>query len=521
MSRWNEYIQALAKISDDDIKVVRFDGNQVIEMQNSFPNINNLKAAMLAQAILESGRGMSRVARECLNFHGLMWREEMKNIAEPEEVEVSSEADGKAVFCKFKTLEDEIKGYFQFIQRSPYPDVLKHTKNAQDYLGYIGPKYCPPGYTPLWIAEHGDKDYDDYICDNLLQEAKNALTTYDWAEDRVSHSNVVDQRLRWIPWAKDYTPIPTSWKYPDGYPEGAIIHFTAGSSIESSLDWLRKMGFPCLGIGRDGTLYQSFPINEGGPHCGTWHHRNYVGIEIAAAGKCKPIGNKKYQTWWGGILDESRIRHSSGNENIQEGYYEAFTAEQESTLELLLLWLKANHPTIFKLENILGHDEIAPHRKNDPGAALSRTMAEYRTYIQQRYKEVYGDAILSVHYHSWTDEIRIEDKHIKHTTTKYEYDNPLSATPSEVIQSVIADAALSDQQWENLKNFIRNCGFEKLDNSYGAPENERYYPYTLTINWGTEKKEVRYRSNPSYGEPPEVFNDVEKHLFNLSKEVQN
>jgi len=521
MSRWNEYIQTLAKISADEIKVVRFDGTHVIETQKSFPNLNNLKAVMLAQATLESGRGASKVANECLNFHGLMWREEMKNIAEPEEVEVSSEAEGRAIFCKFKTIEDEIRGYFQFIQRSPYPEVLNHTKNAHDYLAYIGPKYCPPGYTLQWIANHGDKDYDDYIYDNLLQEAKNALTKYGWVEDRPSHSNVIDQRLRWIPWARDYTPIPTSWKYPEGYPEGAIIHFTAGGSIESSLDWLRKMGFQCLGIGRDGTLYQPFPLNEGGPHSGTWHHQHYVGIEVAAWGKCKSLGNNKYETYRGDILDKSRIRYSPDKDNIQEGFYEAFTPEQENTLELLLLWLKANHPNVFKLENILGHDEVAPHRKNDPGAALSRSMPEYRTYIQQRYKEVYGEAILSVHYHSWTDEISFENKQIKHTITKYKYDNLVSATPSEVIRSVIADTALTDQQWENLKNFIRNCGFEKLENAYGAPENERYYPYTLTINWGTERKEVRYRSNPSYDKPPEIFKNIEEFLFKVSKEVRN
>ena len=128
---------------------------------------------------------------------------------------------------------------------------------------------------------------------------------------------------------------------------------------------------------------------------------------------------------------------------------------------------------------------------------------------------------LSVYYHSWTDEITFENKQIKHTVTKYEYDNPVSGTPSRSSQSVITDDSLNVQQWEDLKNFIRNCGFEKLGNAYGAPEHERYYPYTLIISWGTERKEVRYRSNPNYGEPPEIFKDIEKYLFKLSKEVRN
>jgi len=127
---------------------------------------------------------------------------------------------------------------------------------------------------------------------------------------------------------------------------------------------------------------------------------------------------------------------------------------------------------------------------------------------------------LSVYYHSSTDEIIFENKQIKHTVTKYEYDDPRSSTPSRSSQSVITDD-LNVQQWEDLKNFIRNCGFEKLGNAYGAPEHERYYPYTLIISWGTERKEVRYRSNPNYGEPPEIFKDIEKYLFKLSKEVRN
>lgn len=456
MSRWNEYIEKLAKISADEIKVVGFDGTQVAETQKHFPNLNNLKAAMLAQAILESGRGMSKMAKDNLNFHGLIWREDMKNIADPREVAVSNEAGGRAVFCKFRTPEDEIRGYWQFVQRSPYPRVLKHTNNARDFLGYIGPKYCPTGYTPLWIAEHDNKDYDDYICDNLLQEAKTALAQYGWVEDRPSHSNTVDLRLRWIPWARDYKSIATSWKYPERYPEGAIIHFTAGRTIESSLDWLGKMKYPCLGIGRDGTLYQPFPLSEGGPHCGTWHHQKYVGIEIAAAGRCKSLGNGKYQTWWGGILDESQIRWSPGEENIEAGYYEAFTPEQENTLEFLLLWLKANHPSVFSLENILGHDEVASRRKSDPGAALSRTMPEYRAYLQERYKAVYGEAVLSSHYDSWTDEITLENKHIRHTLINMKYD-PASAVPSNSDQSVIADVALTNQQWEGLNTFDLCC----------------------------------------------------------------
>ncbi|MCP4344283.1 MAG: caspase family protein [Desulfobacterales bacterium] len=124
---------------------------------------------------------------------------------------------------------------------------------------------------------------------------------------------------------------------------------------------------------------------------------------------------------------------------------------------------------------------------------------------------------LSVYYHSWTDTIIFENKHVKHTQTEYEYNNPISAVPSGMSQLLMTDADLNDQQWEALKDFVENSGFEKLENAYGAPEDHRHYPYVITINWDTKRKEVKYRSNPNFGEPPEAFKNTENYLFNLSQ----
>jgi lysozyme family protein len=44
----------------------------------------------------------------------------------------------------------------------------------------------------------------------------------------------------------------------------------------------------------------------------------------------------------------------------------------------LLLWLKGNQPDVFQFEFVLGHDEVSPGRKNDPGGALSVTLPQFR-----------------------------------------------------------------------------------------------------------------------------------------------
>ncbi|CAN1208666.1 hypothetical protein TUMEXPCC7403_00495 [Tumidithrix helvetica PCC 7403] len=127
---------------------------------------------------------------------------------------------------------------------------------------------------------------------------------------------------------------------------------------------------------------------------------------------------------------------------------------------------------------------------------------------------------LFVDYQGWTDEITIKNKHIKHVHTEYEYDSPVSGNPSGSKQSVLIDKNLTEKQWKDLKTYIKNSGFEKLEDAYGAPEGHRYYPCTITIGWGSEKKEVKYRSNPSYSEAPPTFKNIEKYLFTLSEQVR-
>ena len=73
------------------------------------------------------------------------------------------------------------------------------------------------------------------------------------------------------------------------------------------------------------------------------------------------------------------------------GTYHRMNATQEDALTKLLLWMHRNNPTVFKLDNVVGHDEVAVEdasstslgRKQDPGASLSLYMPAYRTKLAQ------------------------------------------------------------------------------------------------------------------------------------------
>lgn len=205
----------------------------------------------------------------------------------------------------------------------------------------------------------------------------------------------------WYPKAlKNINPDPKQFKsgemktrgeYAKGYPLGAVVHHSAGR--RNPLGTLRtglKSGYLFFVIGPNGTVYQNFPLNRWGYHAGRsfWSKLvdgvsdDLVGIEVCAAGKLEKKKDGTFETWFGETLDPSEVRFSERRDNIEKGHYQKFTPEQESSLIELILWLKKNAPEIFSLDLVVGHDEVSPGRKNDPGASLSMTMAEFRKHLR-------------------------------------------------------------------------------------------------------------------------------------------
>ncbi len=102
----------------------------------------NLKTVTVAQWMLESGRGTSRLAMNHLNFAGLKWRNAMLGFATP----VSYDAhDGTDFYCKFATLGDFCLGYWRFLARPPYRGWEDHAHDHESFIKFIGPTYNPSG----------------------------------------------------------------------------------------------------------------------------------------------------------------------------------------------------------------------------------------------------------------------------------------------------------------------------------------------------------------------------------------
>lgn len=158
-------------------------------------------------------------------------------------------------------------------------------------------------------------------------------------------------------------------------PDTIIIHYTAGASAESSINTLTN---PSAGvsahivIARDGTITQLVPFNKKAWHAGKSHHRDRtgmnkysIGIELDNPGILKKSGNK-YISWFGRAYpEEQAIEATHRNEDFPR-YWHTFTETQISQAYSLCELIIQK----YGIKYILGHEEVSPGRKQDPGPAF-------------------------------------------------------------------------------------------------------------------------------------------------------
>lgn len=170
-------------------------------------------------------------------------------------------------------------------------------------------------------------------------------------------------------------------------PRFLVVHYTAGSSFDSSLAHLTRPGAGTsahLLIGRDGSIAQLVPFNRVAWHAGTssWQglrglNQHSIGIELDNAGPLEAQG-ERWTSWFGrGYPDEEVVvaRHKNGGP--QRGWHAYSEAQLAAAVEAA--GAICRH---YKLVDVLGHDDIAPDRKTDPGPAFA--LASFRSAVLGR-----------------------------------------------------------------------------------------------------------------------------------------
>jgi N-acetyl-anhydromuramyl-L-alanine amidase AmpD len=200
----------------------------------------------------------------------------------------------------------------------------------------------------------------------------------------------------WIPFAERLGApyaAATQGFYPRGYPQGMIQHY-AGSRFHTRQDALNVLedaasslkNYSYLLIDGLGNLYQTAPLNRWGWHSGksVWPglgqfvHQWLVGLEVSNAGLLVEH-NGKFYAEWGEEIPANEVHYvPTRTGNMTPGHYHKFSDAQIAMVDKTVHWLKENGGGIFKYELCLGHDEVSPGRKQDPGGSLPYTMKEYR-----------------------------------------------------------------------------------------------------------------------------------------------
>jgi N-acetylmuramoyl-L-alanine amidase len=147
-----------------------------------------------------------------------------------------------------------------------------------------------------------------------------------------------------------------------------VIHFTCGATAESSINFWKTSAARgvCahIVIDRDGTVYQCRPFNVTCGHAGvsTWKgFKNLntcsIGIELANAGDDPALASK-----WS-KHPPMRVKHKNGG---PEKSWEVYPVAQLAACEAVSKALVER----YKLDDVVGHEDIAPDRKTDPGPAF-------------------------------------------------------------------------------------------------------------------------------------------------------
>ena len=165
-------------------------------------------------------------------------------------------------------------------------------------------------------------------------------------------------------------------KFGINLPDTIIVHYTATRSVEEAVDTLaksEKKASAHLVVGKNDEIVQIVDFDTIAWHAGRSEYKGRkgfnkysIGIEIDNPGWLKRTGNR-FTTWYEKEVDISDVveaRHR--NPETDERFWHRYTEKQIEVVEEICETLAST----YDIKHILGHEEISPGRKQDPGPAF-------------------------------------------------------------------------------------------------------------------------------------------------------
>jgi len=155
-----------------------------------------------------------------------------------------------------------------------------------------------------------------------------------------------------------------------------VIHYTAGLSVQSAVNWFldpRAKASAHLVVGRQGAVTQLMAFDRTCWHAGTsaWAglqglNGHSIGIEIVNAGKLAKGPGGRWQTWTGEPVPDDQVMVARHRNEREEAGWHAYAPDQIAAVAEIGAALHA----AYRFRDVLGHEDIAPRRKVDPGPAF-------------------------------------------------------------------------------------------------------------------------------------------------------
>lgn len=165
-------------------------------------------------------------------------------------------------------------------------------------------------------------------------------------------------------------------------PKYLVIHFTAGPTLEGATRWLCSPAAKASAhvvIGRDGRINQLVPFNRIAWHAGASAlgglvglNKYSIGIELVNLGAI--VNGRSVGT--GAVVPAEEIFHGRHKNGGSWDEWQKYTDVQLEALNRVAKDILAQFPTI---KDAVGHDDIAPNRKFDPGPAFD--MKAFKTAV--------------------------------------------------------------------------------------------------------------------------------------------
>ncbi|MBN2776906.1 MAG: N-acetylmuramoyl-L-alanine amidase [Bacteroidales bacterium] len=173
-----------------------------------------------------------------------------------------------------------------------------------------------------------------------------------------------------------------SGEYQTGSPDTIIIHYTGGNSLRAAVNTLKNPKIKAsahMVVSREAEVVQMADLNVITWHAGTSSYifpdhtkqtfnKYSIGIEISNDGYLTKKGSKFYNSFSQEVSADFVFEGTHRNsDRVSLKYWHTYSEVQVKKVYEICEALIKEYPTI---KYILGHEEIAPTRKVDPGPAF-------------------------------------------------------------------------------------------------------------------------------------------------------